>query len=440
MSRRWVDANLRQESAALSDSVTSVVITGLGPVTGVGVGVDALWSSLLASRTNVTSRTLTIDLGRTSDVPLVSLGGVDSAPGLEPHLAFLAEQDCEGHRDLAYALLAMELALGDAGLRYDHDDNTIGVVQAFEAPGAEWTVSKLFELMSGPPTTDGPPPVYELLAPCFYNSQPFVYVHLAGKALGLHGFSTSVHNACASGAFALEVAAERIRSGTAEAMIIVGGEAFDTGVRLEWFRRLGLYAADPIAMRPFDTQSGGFYVGEGGAAIVLESAASAARRGARTYAEYLGGSFTHQAWKQTIPDVRAARLHHRIGEVLSRCGRSPADIDFVVPHGAATQLSDGYEAASLRSALGEGDALAAAFKPYVGHMLAASGIVDLICGLLAVKYQTVPSTPNARADHTSLHVPLATEPTAHAIGTMLKLSTGFTGHDAASLFARVPDG
>ena len=86
----------------------------------------------------------------------------------------------------SYALLAVELALADAGLEYSRDANDIGVVQAFEAPGVERTVGQLFGMFAGPPPTAGPPPVYEVLAPRFYNMQPFLYVHLMGKALGLH--------------------------------------------------------------------------------------------------------------------------------------------------------------------------------------------------------------------------------------------------------------
>jgi 3-oxoacyl-[acyl-carrier-protein] synthase II len=273
-----------------------------------------------------------------------------------------------------------------------------------------------------------------------------VYVHLAGKAFELRGFSTSVHNACTSGAFAIEVAAERIRSGQADAMLVAGGEAFDTGVRLEWFRRLGLYAAKPADMRPFDSETGGFYVGEGAGAMLLESESHARRRGARVYAEYVAGAFQHQAWKQTVPDVRAARLARAISDALEQAGASAPDIDLIVPHGAATTISDGYEAECLSRAFsksrvsaraGAPGPMVTAFKPYVGHMLAASGILDTICGLLAVRHGLAPATPNSAATRSALPVPLIVEPIETPIRTMLKLSTGFTGHDAALVFRAV---
>jgi len=414
-----------------------VVVTGLGPVTSIGVGNEALWSSLSAGRSNVQTRALPVDLAQVTEFPVAAMPPAAEVPDLSSHMAFLARQECASYRDLGYALLAIELALADAGVTYDRDANQIGVIQAFEAPGSERTVTQLFGLFTHPMPPDKPPQVYELLAPCFYHSQPFLYVHLVGKALGLHGFSSSVHNGCASGAFAIELAAQRIREGLADVMVVAGGEAFDTGVRLEWFRRLGLYACDG-EMRPFDAESSGFYVGEGAGAIVLESASHAARRGAQAYATYLGGAFAQQSWKQTIPDVRAGRLRDTIQQAMSQAAVQAEALDLIVPHGAATGLSDGYEAACLDQTIGPKakQAVATVFKPYVGHMLAGCAIIETICTLLAMKHQCVPKSAHRRADHTRLRVPLATSSVERAVKTVLKLSTGFTGHDAALVFAQ----
>jgi len=421
-----------------ADNSADVVITGLGPVTSIGVGAEELWESLLAARTNVVRRALPVDLGRTVEVPIAAMPPIADVPGLGPHAEFLAGQDCACYRDLAYALLASELALADAGLVHDRDDNDVGMVQAFEAPGVEHTVSKLFGMMSGPPPTDGPPPVYDVLAPSFYNMQPFLYVHVASKALGLHGFSTSVHNACSSGAFAIDIAAQQIRSGRCSVMLVMGGESFDTAVRLEWFRKLGLYAEGGES-RPFYPDPRGFFVGEGAGAIVLESSAHACRRNAKVYAAYLGGAFAQQSWKQVIPDVRTGRLGRVIVKALSVSGVAREEIDLVVPHGAATQLSDGYEASCLAQALGEGagGAAATAFKPAVGHTLAASAVIETICALLAMKHGIVPAMPRPPDDTQTPTVPIVTKTAARTIQTVLKLSTGFTGHDAALLLGRV---
>ncbi len=421
----------------MSGNEQPVVITGVGPVTSIGLGKEALWASLTAGRTNVPVRRLPTDLGVMVDLPMASMPAASELDGLARHLAFLDGQDCPGYRDLSYAMLAVELALADAGLEYDRETNTIGVVQAFEAPGVERVVGRLFEMMRGPMPTDGPPRVYEHLAPFFYASQPFFYVHLLGKAFRFHGYSTSVHNACSSGAFAIEEAAARIRSGQAEVMLVAGGEAFDTAVRLEWFRRLELYAHDD-RMRPFDKESSGFYVGEGGAAIVLESAQHASKRGATPYARYLGGGFAQQSWKQTIPDIRANRLRDVMAAAMARAQVAGDQLDLIVPHGASTVLSDGYESTAITQTLRNGakQAVATVFKPYVGHLLACSGIIEMICALLAMEHQAVPATLHTDPDRVNLPIPLATSLLERPVKTILKLSTGFTGHDAAALFER----
>lgn len=415
-----------------------VVITGLGPVTSIGVGAPALWSALMAGTTNVRLVNLLVDAGQMVTLPVATMLPAEQVPGLDRHLAFLDEQQCSNHRDLAYSMLAVELALRDADLEFDAQNNNVGAVQAFEAPGVENTVQRLFAMMSSPPPTAGPPQTYDALAPCFYNSQPFVYVHLLAKAFGLRGFSTSVHNACSSGAFALEMAADRIRTRQAEVMIVTGGEAFDTAVRLEWFRRLDLYANQP-AMRPFARQPTGFYVGEGGAALVLESGRHARARGARGRAVYAAGTFAQQAWKQTVPDVRAGRLRGVIERALASAGVSAGELDLIVPHGAAGRVSDGYEATCLCEALrGEADsAVATTFKPAVGHMLAASALIETIGCLLAMGHECVPPMCAAEANDVEFPVPLASEPTPRRLNTAMKLSTGFTGHDAALVFRRV---
>ncbi|MHC4695573.1 MAG: beta-ketoacyl synthase N-terminal-like domain-containing protein [Planctomycetota bacterium] len=414
-----------------------VVITGVGPVTPIGVGGDALWASLAAGRADVSPRELPLDLGVSVELQMAAMPAPSELPGMDAHYRFLASQECEPYRDLAYTLLAVELALRDAGISFERDANDIGMVQAFEAPGVEHTVSKLLGMMAGPMPTDGPPRVYDHLAPSFYNMQPFLYLHIVSKAFGLHGFATSVHNACSSGAYAIEVAAQQIRSGQSDVVVVVGGEAFDTAVRLEWFRRLELYSLDG-QMRPFDAESSGFYVGEGAGAIVMESAGHARQRRAEVYASYVGGAFAQQSWKQIIPDVRAGRLRDVIARALAVTGVSAADIDLTVPHGAGTQLSDGYEAACLAEALeGKGgNGVATCFKPYVGHMLAASGVVETICALLALRQGSIPATLGTRPGQATLCVPIVTTLTERPINTILKLSTGFTGHDGASLFTR----
>jgi 3-oxoacyl-(acyl-carrier-protein) synthase len=410
-----------------------VVITGLGPVSVAGVGVTPFWDGVASGCVKPELRRLQTDLAEAGEFHIAAMPA--TLPGFEHQAEFLTANDFKDYRDLVYAAAAIELAVGDARLTYDHDRNNIGVIQAFEAPGMERAVASMFDICSTMDTSTGPPRLYEQLAPYYYNCQPFLYVHAVGKMFQFHGFSTSVHNACSSGAYAIELAAQQIRNGAADAMIVVGGEAFDTAVRIEWFKRLAVYSTDGV-MRPFDADSTGFFVGEGGAALVLESAESAERRKAEVYAEYLGGSFSQQGWKHALPDVRSGRLRECVSSALSNADLQPSDIDLIVPHAAATAISDGYEARSVAEAFGERstNAVVTAFKPYVGHTLAASGLMEAIVSLLAMKHGCVPGSPHTRTQCSQLPCPVITETTSVDVRTLLKLSTGFTGHDAATLY------
>lgn len=432
-----------------------VVVTGVGPVTALGVGREAFASALACGSCHVSPRTLVTDVGVQRDFPMCSMPA--DSPGLTKHVEFLQSQSAGAHRDLAYTLLAIELALTDAALEIDRSANDVGVVQVFEAPGSEALVARMFAMMAqgacppeanpvaspatsppnaAPPPT--PPGVYDLLAPSFYNSQAFSYVHLVGKAFGFHGFSTSVHNACSSGTYALEMAADRIRSGQADVMLVAGGEAFETGVRLEWFRRMDMYACDGV-MKPFSAASHGFYVGEGAGAIVLESAEHAAARGASIYGRLRGSAFAQQSWKQVVPDVAALRLAKVIGECLARAGRSPQEIDVVVPHGAGSWISDGYEARCIELAWENAadHTVATVLKPYTGHMLGCSGVMETIGALIGMREDKVFATPSVNASECKLRLPLVDTLQSREVRTLLKVSTGFTGHDAATLWEHV---
>lgn len=169
---------------------------------------------------------------------------------------------------------------------------------------------------------------------------------------------------------------------------------------------------------------------------MLESASHAEARSAPVYATYVGGSFAHQAWQEVLPDLPSARLRDVIIDALTAAGITSESLDLIIPHGAGTRWSDRYEASCLEMALAGKpcNAIATAFKPNIGHTLAASGILETICALLALRHQLVPATLHSRPEHVRFPVPLATSPTDRPIRTILKMSTGFSGHDTALVF------
>ena len=290
----------------------AVVVTGLGAITAHGPTLPTTVASIRGGTNAVAPRELAVLPTRTRPYLLAGAYPVTEDQLPERTASVLRDVGLSDHVDLRFTIAASAEALHDSDLAYDEADNRVGSVLTFEAPGMERVVTTLFASMAAP-AGDGPPDDEALAAMVaalgegFYRTQSFVYTHAFGKVFKLHGFTTCVNNACSSGIHALDVAAGMIRSGRADAMIVTGGEHFETGVRPAFFERHGFYATRP-PVRPFSDEPTGFVVGEGAAAIVLESEAAALRRGAHVYCRIHPAAFAQQSWHQTLPNVRDRRL------------------------------------------------------------------------------------------------------------------------------------
>jgi 3-oxoacyl-[acyl-carrier-protein] synthase II len=411
-----------------------VAITGIGPVTPLGVGKEAAWEALSANRTRVVERELRVDLAEYERAALVPMPAEWHLEDMKDPTLLLSEE-CAEYRDLRYAVRAMRLAVEDAGLDLDREADRIGVIYAFEAPGMEAMVR---HMLSMPPEAlmVEQPRLYPFVSKHFYHTHSFFYVHVLGKAMGLHGMSTCVHNACASGAFAVEMAAQQIRSGAAPAMLVAGAEAFETGVRVRYLRGMETYAEGP-EMRPFDVSPTGFYVGEGGTALVLEARSHADARGARIYAEYAGGGFAQQSWKHAMPDVPANRLAEASRKAMADAEVNSREVDLVVPHGAGSGISDGYEAYTLGQLFEKGSrAPMCPLKAYLGHQLGNCVLAELAAGLMMMEHGLVLGQPFGGETNGRVPLELVRANRQHSVRIMLKLATGFTGHDAAMVFRK----
>lgn len=396
-----------------------VVITGVGTVNALAADAETTFQRLSDGRPHVARRALADMPGRSREYWIAT-------PELDPVSrvsdragTVLDELGFTAHRDLVFTIAAMEEAISHARYAFSTDQNSLGAILSFEAPGMERCVATLFDGLShGVPIEM--PAMIEQLGEAFYRTQAFVLTHAVGKCFKLHGFTTCVSNACSSGVHALDVAAGMIRDGRAEAMLVAGGEHFETGVRLTYFARQGFYS-ESGEVRPFVQPATGFVVGEGAAVLLLESAASAAARGAEVLCEVFPAAFAQQSWHQTLPNVRDRRL-----EGVIRSAREAADIpanavDLIVAHGAATSVSDEYESDCIHRAMtGAESPIIVGFKGLTGHLLGASAIVDLAIIAKALGRGRMPVTQVTARRQADL-----------PCRTLLKVATGFTGHDAA---------
>lgn len=428
-----------------------IVITGLGPITAIGTGVDHLWNSIKHKRTNVILEDHYLDqeywgsfyVAKVFDFRLENFG---LSPGA---VASLTRKQEDNSRDLLYLLAASKLALDDSRLSYDRDDNNIGLILTCENPGLDDLICRIIDSTLG--VIEGRAPavpvatrkdfiqvMYEQFEKRVYNLQSFMYLHYVSNALGLHGMPLFINNACASGLFALESAAQQIRCGTSEVVVVAGGDNPSFMTKYLWFKGLGIYAEDGV-MKPFDKNRHGIVFGDGAAAIVLEDMDHALRRGAPIYGEYLGGGFTQDAWKVTVPSVTKNFYSKAFTQALNNSDLRPEDIDMLNPHGACTGIGDKYEALTIHEIFRDAAKLPmiSAFKPFVGHNLGGSALMELIILLLSMRDNYVPATLNHTEQDPALNIAVAPETTSADIRIVAKMSTGFGGYNAVTLFGKL---
>lgn len=428
-----------------------IVITGVGPITSIGIGKSQLWDSIINKRSNVVMEDHYLDdehwgsfhIAKVTDFRIENFG-------LSPvAIKSINQSQKNNSRDLLYLIASSKLALDDSGLAYDRDDNNIALVLTCENPGLDDLICRIIQ--STLDILEGRTPdlseitkrdfienLYERFEKRVYNLQTFMYLHHISNILNLHGPPLFINNACASGLFALEAASQQIRCGNASAAIVAGGDNPSFMTKYLWFKRLGIYSEDGV-MRPFDKNRNGIVLGDGAAALVLEELDHAVRREAFIYGEYLGGGFAQDAWKVTVPSVANNFYAKAFDLALNNSRIEREEIDLLNPHGAATGISDKHEALTISELFGHypEKPYISAFKSYVGHNLGGSALMELVILLLSMKENCVPATLNYKEPDPELGIRLVTEHVSANIKTAAKMSSGFGGYNAVGIFRKL---
>jgi 3-oxoacyl-(acyl-carrier-protein) synthase len=218
----------------------------------------------------------------------------------------------------------------------------------------------------------------------------FVVGSALSSFLGTTGASTSVSNACAASGCAISMAADLIRLGEAEAVLVAGAEAYSR-VALACFDRLG--ALDRRHCRPFAADRGGTVFGEGAAALILESAAHAAARSApQPYARLAGAGWSCDAYHLTAPEPSGAQIIRAMTEALVEAGTTAAELGCILPHGTGTDLNDRVESSAIGHVLGgrTGQVPLYSLKALVGHTGGAAGALAAVAAALIIRAGAVP--------------------------------------------------
>ncbi len=351
----------------------AVVITGIGPVTPIGIGIDAFWEGATTGRNGVGP------IGRfdTSDLPVTLAGDVrdfDVSQWLD------AKEARRTDRFTHYAVAAADLAWKDAGAPEVESDRG-SVVFATGIGGIEWLLNQHSVLLEKGPGRVSPFMVPALMANAAAG-------HIAMR-MGLTGPNFCTVSACASGAHAVGEAFRLIRDGYADVAIAGGSEAATLPLTVAAFAQMTALTknADPeIASRPFDADRDGFVLSEGACALVLEAEDAARARGARIYATVAGYGASDDAFHITAPDPKGNGAAIAIRRALADAAVEASAVDYVNAHGTSTQLNDASETNALKAALGDDiahEVAVSSTKSMTGHMLGAAGAVEsAICALV----------------------------------------------------------
>jgi 3-oxoacyl-[acyl-carrier-protein] synthase II len=260
---------------------------------------------------------------------------------------------------------------------------------------------------------------------------------------GLQGPCSAVATACASAANAIGDSLKLIQAGWADVMITGGSEAAITHMGLGGFasmRALSTRNDDPPrASRPFDRDRDGFVLSEGAGLLIIEAEEIARRRGARIYAELIGYGMSADGSHITAPDEQGRGAARAMRRCLSDAGVAPDAVDYINAHGTSTPLGDLAETRAMKTVFGPhaGKLQISSTKSQMGHLLGASGGVELVASALAIHHGVLPPTINL--DHPGEgcdldYIPNVARETR--VGTVMSNSFGFGGHNASLLIRR----
>ncbi|MEU8231144.1 beta-ketoacyl-ACP synthase II [Actinoplanes sp. NPDC048967] len=406
-------------------STTDVVVTGLGATTPLGGDVASTWDAMLAGRSGV--RALTQEWAAQLPVRIAAELAVDPSEVIER--VKLRRLD----RSEAIALIAAHQAWADSGLKDSGLDPERFAVSFGSGIGGAQTLLNQDDILEA----SGPRRVSPHTVPMLMPNGPAAWVGLElGAQAGVH----SMASACATGAEALSLGLDIIRSGRADVVMAGGTEAVIHPLPIAGFasmRAMSTRNDEPEkASRPWDKGRDGFVLGEGAGALVLERADHAIARGATIYARLAGAGITSDGYDIVQPHPEGAGAIRAIRRAIEDAGLTKADIVHVNAHATSTPAGDMTEIAALLTAVGDHPVLTST-KSMSGHLLGAAGALESIATILAIRDSVVPPTINLDDPDDKLALDVAAHKARQLdIPAALNNSFGFGGHNVALVFTR----
>jgi 3-oxoacyl-[acyl-carrier-protein] synthase II len=409
--------------------VRRVVITGLGAVTPVGIGVSAYWDAICAGRPGVGPLTLV-------DPALVPSKVGAECPDFDPKAALGPKDARRLDRATQFAMAAALEAWEDASIDGQVDKDMTGVVFATGIGGIGSLLASDKVLREKGPNRVSPFTVPQLM--------PNAAAGAIAMRLGLRGPNFCTTTACAASNHALGLAFQSVRSGESDAMVAGGSESAFVEIALIAFAQMTALSTKfndhpEEASRPFDARRDGFVMGEGAGALVLEEREAAQRRGATIHAELVGFGQSADAFHITAPSEDGSGAALAMRRALASAQLEPEQVDYVNAHATSTQAGDVSETRAIKLAFGEHakQMPVSATKSMIGHLFGAAGAVEGVATVLAVRDGIIPPTINLTDPDPLCDLDYVPGEARKAdVEVAMSNGFGFGGHNAVVIFRR----
>ena len=401
-----------------------VVVTGLGVVTSLSRSVEELWKAILAGKSGIHE----IKLFDTSDQKVRFGGDVHdwSTDG------YVEKKDAKRvDRFTQFAMVGSIDAVNDSGLDFTKEDPfRCGVIIGSGIGGLNEIEAQVARLVQ-----KGPDKVSAFTIPKMMLNAASGHVSIH---YGLKGPNHAVATACASATNAMGDALRAIQDDHADVVITGGSEAACTPMGLAGFANMKALSTrhdDPqAASRPFDVDRDGFVLAEGAGLVIFEELEHAKARGAKIYGEILGYGQSGDGGHITQPDPNGTGAGRAMSEALKDAQLDPSGIDYINAHGTSTPLGDKAETSAIKNVYGDAayKLNVSSTKSHLGHLLGASGGVELILSLLAIRDQVCPPTINLQTPDPACDLNYTpNEPAEREIRAVMSNSFGFGGHNGS---------
>ncbi len=407
-----------------------VVVTGLGALTPIGNNVSDYWNGLINGVSGAAPITH-FDASKFKTRFACEVKGYDAGNHFDRKEARKLDPFAQ------YAMVVAHEAYLDAGLdTAPVDPDRAGVIWGSGIGGLLTFQEECFEFAKG----DGTPRFNPFFIPKMIADIASGHISIR---YGYRGPNFTTVSACASANNAMIDGFNYIRLGKADLIVTGGSEAAVNEAGIGGFNALHALSVNndnyATASRPFDKDRDGFVLGEGGACIILEEYEHALKRGAKIYAEVVGGGLSADAYHITAPHPEGLGALNVMRAALSDAGLQPSDIDYINVHGTSTPLGDLAETKAIKTVFGDHayNLNISSTKSMTGHLLGAAGAIEAVASILAIKNGIVPPTINHVTDDPEMDNKLNftfNKPQKREIRAALSNTFGFGGHNTSVIF------